>query len=210
MPDLTTKQIQTQEELDAVYRLTHDQYVAEGYSEPQPDGMLRHYKLFDSIPETAIFGVYKDEKLIGSVSLTKANMTGFPCDEDFPEEVAKIRSCSLIMGRRLANYWRLVTDPANSNLRTLLLLINAAVEDCCQHRVHEILFVVNPKHVSVYQKLLGMRIVAEKEIKKVQAPGVLLYADGRHFASKWIEMCEKRSIPTTTKISAFWWPTALS
>jgi len=107
MPDFTIRIIQTQEELNAVYRLTHDQYVAEGYAQPQPDGMLRHYKLYDSLPETNIFGAFKEEKLIGTVSLTRGNLTGLPCEQEFPKEVQDIKTTSMVMGRRLGNCWRL-------------------------------------------------------------------------------------------------------
>lgn len=209
MPGFTINKVQTQDQLNGVYRITHDQYVAEGCSTPQQDGMLRHYRIYDRIPETVIFIAQKDNKLVGTLSVTISNMTGFPCDEDFRDEVAKIKETARIMGRKIANCWRLVTD-RSTNLEVVFLLINAAVEECAKQHVHEILFVVNPKHVSVYQKLLGMRIVAESQVETVRAPGILLHADGRHLASKWIALCERRGIATTATVRDFWWPTAFA
>lgn len=209
MPGYSINKVQNQDDLNEVYRITHDQYVNEGYSVPQQDGMLRHYRLYDRIPETVIFVTKKEQKIVGTLSLTFSNMSGFPCDEDFPNESAIIKDSARIMGRKIANCWRLVTD-RSTNLEVVFILINSAVEECAREHVNEILFVVNPKHVSVYQKLLGMTKIAESQVETVKAPGVLLYADGRHLASKWIAFCQKRGIHTTATVRDFWWPTAFA
>lgn len=206
---LEVRKIKTQEELEAVYRLTHDAYVAEGYCQPQPDGMLRHYKKYDRLEETDILIALEGDKIVGTISITRSNLSGFPMDEDFPDEVNQIRHRSFIMGRYLGACWRIATVPECRNgFAVVLALIKSLVETCAREGINEMIYVFNPKHVKIYRHLLGMSVVCEKHIEAVDAPGVLMYSDGRHLCHKWLELCKKRNIPTTATIRDFWWPTA--
>jgi hypothetical protein len=207
--DLIVRKVETQAELEAVYRLTHDAYVAEGYAKPQPDGMLRHYERYDRLEETDIFIAVDNGEIIGTNTLTASNLTGFPMDEDFPDEVDQIRHRSFIMGRYLGASWRIATAPeCRKGLAVILALIKATVERCAELGINEMIYVFNPKHVPIYKRLLGMSTVTQKHIEAVGAPGVLMYSDGRHLCYKWLDICEKRGIPKTVAIRDFWWPTA--
>ena len=201
--------IENQEELDAVYRLTHDAYLEQGYIKPQPDGMFKNNERYDRLPETDIFIAVDEDQIVGTVSMTRANLTGFPYDRDFPEEVEKIKHCSIVMGRYLAACWRIVTDSkCRHGLTVVLALMQKIMEESAKYHVHEMIFEFNPKHVKFYNKMLGIQPVCEKVSKTVDAPGVLMYVDGRHLACKWQDVCTKRRIEQTIFIKDFWWPTA--
>jgi hypothetical protein len=119
--EFTIKRVETQEELESVYRIVHDAYVAEGYAQPQPDGKLRLYKRYDNLPETTVFIAVEDNgRVIGTASITGNNITGLPMREDFQEEFEKINHRSHVCGRYLRGCWRIATE---SNFRKSLAVV---------------------------------------------------------------------------------------
>ena len=52
-------------ELEAVYRLTHECYVAKSYVQNQPNGLLLHYPEFDVVPETTVLVAIHAGEVIG-------------------------------------------------------------------------------------------------------------------------------------------------
>ena len=92
----------SREDFEAVWRLTHDMYVAEGYAEPQPDGLLRHYPHLDAIPETVVFlAEDEDGTLLGSNSYTLDGPAGLHVDDDFRDVVDAVRAECRATGKRL-------------------------------------------------------------------------------------------------------------
>ena len=49
--ELLIRKAASKEDMEAVWRLTHDIFVAQGYAKPRSDGMLRHYEKLDFIDE---------------------------------------------------------------------------------------------------------------------------------------------------------------
>lgn len=200
-------------DMDIVYKLTHDQYVKEGYCKPQSTGKLVHYPHLDYIPETIVFVAEDDNnQIIGTNSLTIDNPHKLHVDEDFPTEVAAVRNRSIIMNRNLAASWRIVTSPnARNSMKVILALIKGTIEEVCKQHTHELLFSFNPKHEKIYAKLLGLRTIARGECDAVNnAPGVLMYVDSRFLLNKWQQVCQRRKIPYNCDIRDVWWPTAYS
>jgi hypothetical protein len=145
-------------ELQDVYRLTHDCYVASGYCEPSPSGLFIHYPHFDHIPETKIFIAILRGKIVGSLSLTFDGPTGFPIEKDFKQECDAIRA----EGYPVATVWRMVIETSVRTDRAVVVaLMNEITATIVRHNVQTALMSVNPKHVSVYQRMLNASIVAQ-------------------------------------------------
>ena len=176
--EFTIKRVETQEELESVYRVVHDAYVAEGYSQPQPDGKLRIYKRYDHLPETTIFiAIENDGTVIGTASITGNNVTGLPMREDFPDDFDKIAHRTHVCGRYLGGCWRIATKSnLRNSLSVVLHLIKALLEEAAAKEIHEMVYVFNPKHVKFYERMLGFVTVCERDVGAVKAPGVLMYS----------------------------------
>ena len=172
------------DEMEEVYRLTHDSYVSKSYAENQPNGLLLHYPEFDVIPETTVLGTWHNEKMIGTVSLTISGPFGFTLDRDFREDIEKIKN----EGRTVAVIWRLVVREDNRSSRAVLIgLISSITRLALNLGVNTCFFEVNPKHERVYQRLLNMTTVSRKDGADglQHAPAVLLRADLESLPAEW-------------------------
>jgi len=162
--------------MERVYRLTHDCYVSKGYALAQPDGMLVHYADFDFIEETSVFVAMEHGKVLGSISITMDGPKGLTVDKDFKGMCDELRH----EGRRLAAVWRLVVHHSNqASRRVVMALIKAVSTEAVSHGYDSCLFVVNPRHSFIYQRLLSMKAIAEKGNTDglANAPAVLLRGD---------------------------------
>jgi len=171
-------------EMMMVHRLTHDCYVSKGYAPPQPNGRLVHYPEFDSLPSTTVFVAIQHGEVVGSISMTVDGPDGLTVDKDFKEECDGMRQA----GRRLAVAWRLVMKHSvNPSRRILMALIKETAARATRLGADTWLFTVNPRHESVYQRLLKMYTVARKEGTQglSNAPAVLLRADHESLPEAW-------------------------
>ena len=167
----------TLQDLEAVWRLTHDMYVAEGYAEPRSDGQLRHYPHLDAVPETTILMAEdEDGTLVGSNSYTIDGPAGLHADDDFRDVIDSVRAECRAAGTRLGASWRIATRPGcREHLFVVMQLISATLEGG-RELADVVLFTFNPKHESFYGRMLGLRTIAEpREGSSVQsAPAILM------------------------------------
>jgi hypothetical protein len=171
-------------ELEAVYRLTHECYVAKSYVQHQPNGLLLHYPEFDVVPETSVLVAIHAGEVIGSISFTVSRTEGLTIGQDFREECLQMEK----EGRVLCAIWRLVVKEAHRGSRQVLLgLISEATRRLLMSPMNSFLLVVNPKHTRVYKRLLNMREVGSKGITEGlhNAPAVLLRGDRETLPSEW-------------------------
>ena len=91
-PEIEIRPIRGAEELDSVYRLTHDSFLERGYCQPQPDGPLIHYPHLDNIPETTVLVAVVQGEIMGTLSFTLDGPRGFHLDGDFKTECGRIRA----------------------------------------------------------------------------------------------------------------------
>ncbi len=160
-------------ELREVYRLTHDCYVASGYSAAHTSGMTIHYPSFDHLDQTTILIAMMHGKIVGSFSLTEDGPGGLSIDEDFKDACDAIRQ----EGRPVGAVWRLVVQESVRTQRTIVIsLINAMIELMARKGLSNALFAVNPKHESVYKRMLDGTVVARCDSTHglANAPSVLL------------------------------------
>jgi hypothetical protein len=186
----------TREDFEAVWRLTHDQYVRMGYAAPRPDGMLRHYQL-DGIPETIVW-VAQDEggEIVGTVSLTEDSPAGLHVDEDFKDVVDGIRQECAAEGKRLAASWRIVTrQDLHNELKVILALVAAIIEEAVARPYHVTLYTFNPRHEGFYRRMCGLeQIAGPRPSRSVKdAPGILMRGDKDKMAAVWSRVQARHS-----------------
>jgi hypothetical protein len=172
-------------EMKSVYELTHESYVAENYSEHQPNGLLLHYPEFDVIPETTVLIARQNNKIIGTLSLTIPGPFGFTIDRDFKKEIALLQQ----EGRVVVVMWRLAVKKEYRSSRSIVIgLFTEAARVALNAGANSLLIEVNPKHERVYKRMLNMTTVSRVDGAEglQHAPGILLRGDLENFPKEWI------------------------
>ncbi len=172
-----------EQELDQVYRLTHDAYVEQGYFQPKPDGRLRHYADIEAAPENMVLVAIDEGRIVGTVSVTLDGPAGFHVDHDFPSECDVIRA----EGRPVGAAWRIVTAPDHRNSMALVVeLIRSTIDLLDRFRVETILCSFNPRHERIYRKVFGMTTVARTEgVGAMKSAAVLMRASIQEAVLSW-------------------------
>jgi hypothetical protein len=145
--------------LDAAFRLTHDQYVRQGYMSPHPSG--RRLSLYHALPTTKVFVVRLGGRVVGTISLIEDSPLGLPMEELYGAEVARLRE----QRRRVSEVSALAMDADSQRHGTLAVLglirmaeLYAAeaawLDDTC--------ISVNPRHVGFYRKFLGFEPIGPR------------------------------------------------
>ncbi len=182
-------------DMEAVWRLTHDVYVAEGYARACADGMLRHYAHLDHAPETTVF-LAEDEfgVLLGSNSYTVDGPAGLHADDDFKDVIDGVRSECRRKGLRLGASWRIVTQPENrAGLAAIMQLISATLESG-RHMADVVLYTFNPKHERFYRRVLGLKAIAgPRQGRSVEgAPAILMRGEMPEMIARWKRTVARR------------------
>lgn len=117
----------------------------------------------------------ESEATIGTITVGFDGAHGISAESTFADEVAVLRAG----GRRLCEFTKLAIDPMVGSKRVLAALFHVAYIVAYRIRHYDTLLIeVNPRHVGYYQRMLGMRVVANERINaSVDAPSVLLCAD---------------------------------
>src|SRR3990167_2049918 len=78
---LVLKIADTQEELEACFRLLHDAYVSSGFMTPDPSGM--RVTIYHALPTTTTLCAKIGDQVIGTLSLIRESAIGFPLQRIF-------------------------------------------------------------------------------------------------------------------------------
>ena len=78
---LVFKIAETAEELEACFRLLHEAYVGEGYMKPDPSGL--RVTIYHALPTTTTLCAKWDGEVVGTVSLVREGVFGFPLQAIF-------------------------------------------------------------------------------------------------------------------------------
>lgn len=180
---LVFKLAETGDELSQAFAILHDAYVDEGYMAPHPSGM--RITRYHALPSSSTLIVLWDNKIVGTVSIIRDSVLGFPSDKiiDTSElkkdgtRVAEISSLAIHKDyRRRSGYF-------------LFPLLKFLYEYCMRYFGVDIMLIsVNPKHVDFYESILYFKKldqqVAEYDFVN-GAPAVLLYLDLRKTYDKF-------------------------
>jgi hypothetical protein len=193
---LTIREVKTRADLEAVWRLTHDMYVAQGYAQPQANGRLIHYPHLDGIPETIVWAA-EDERgrILGTLSYTADGPAGLHVDDDFKDVTDAVREECCRTGKRLGASWRIVTAPeCRHGLDVVMGLITRYVEYISMREIDVTLYTFNPKHGSFYKRMLDFEIIAEPRVgHAVQAaPAILMRGELERIVARWRKIMTRR------------------
>jgi len=174
--ELRIRTLEDLKDLREVYRLTHNCYVTSGYCASERSGLIIHYPQYDHVPETMTLLADRLGRVAGSISVTEDGPMGFTMDEDFKAACDEVRS----EGRKIAAIWRLVVAESERSQRLVVLgMMRTMIDWMLEREIATALFVVNPRHESVYRRLLNAEQIAYREETQglKNAPGILLRFD---------------------------------
>lgn len=127
-------------------------------------------------PERITLATYKDEDVVGTLTVGFDTGAGLFADELYKAEVDVFRQHP---GSLVCEFTKLAIDTKRASKRMMAGLFHIAF--LYAHRLWgytDILIEVNPSHVSFYQRMLGFEVCGEERMcVRVGAPAVLLRLD---------------------------------
>ncbi|MDR2208284.1 MAG: hypothetical protein LBE22_04855 [Azoarcus sp.] len=146
------KLAQTKEELEACFRLLHDEYVRAGFMKPDPSGM--RVTVYHALPTTSTLMCRYGERVVGTVSLIRENGLGFPMQRAFnlskilqpPGNVAEVSALAIDSRFHAAKS------------RTMMPLLKFLYE-YAEYRfdTRHLIIAVHPEHIGFYENILCFR-----------------------------------------------------
>ncbi len=136
-------------------------------------------------PERITLGTYKDDEVIGTITVGFDTGAGLLVDELYKSEVDGLRQ----QGLRVCEFTKLAIDHKGASKRMLAGLFHVAYLYAARiWGYSDIVIEVNPSHVAFYQRMLGFQqLGGEKICPRVGAPAVLLRLNAAVFTSQMIE-----------------------
>jgi hypothetical protein len=171
--DIRLRITESGHDMDAVYRLTYDCYVAKGYCLPNSSGRLIHYPHLDGLEETTVLVIETGGgEIVGTCSTTTDNPHGLHVDEDFLSEANQVRE----EGGVLASSWRIAVDPKyRSGSRVACMLIKGVIEIWHMSGVDTALMTFGPCHEAFYRRYANCMTIARSEgLKDIQNTAAVL------------------------------------
>jgi hypothetical protein len=153
--NLTFKIAETQDELEAAYRLTHDVYVKNGYMDICPSGL--RFNFFNALPYTQTFIVKDGPQTVMTMSLFPDSSFGLPLDSNFQSQVDVLRR----QGRYVAEVG---ANVSHINNQKAIMYLMKTMHTCAKDylKVDDLVITVHPKHKNFYEYILGFEIIGEK------------------------------------------------
>ena len=148
-PRLTLKIAETQDELEACFRLLHDAYVGAGFMSPQPSGL--RVTIYHALPTTTTLCAKWDGQVVGTISMIREGVFGFPLQSVF--NLAGLRS----RPGKIAEISALAVAPAfrKTGGKILFPLMKFMNEYCLEYfDTRHIVIAVNPNKIEMYESLL--------------------------------------------------------
>jgi hypothetical protein len=142
------KLAQTQDELEACFRLLHDVYVEAGFMKPDPSGL--RVTLYHALPTTSTLMCRYGHRVVGTVSLIRKNKLGFPMQRAF--DLGELRRES----GNMAEVSALALDPVfRSPERGILMPLLKFLYEYAEYRfdTRHLLIAVHPRQIGFYERL---------------------------------------------------------
>lgn len=146
---LTLKIADTQEELEACFRILHDAYVANGFMRPDPSGL--RVTIYHALPTTTTLCAKWDGKVVGTLSMIREGVFGFPLQSQFNLTAVRAKT------GRIAEISALAIDPRfrATGGRILFPLMKFMYEySTAYFDTRHLVIAVNPNKIELYESLL--------------------------------------------------------
>ena len=156
---LVLKIAQTQDELEACFRLLHDAYVGSGFMRPDPSGM--RVTIYHALPTTTTLCAKYDGEVVGTISLIRESVFGFPLQSIF--DLHEIRE----KNGRVAEVSALAVHPKFRNTGGTILfpLMKFMYEYCTTFfDTRHLVIAVNPNRIDMYESLLFFERLTQSSV----------------------------------------------
>ncbi|CAN5392843.1 hypothetical protein BH11PSE9_BH11PSE9_01160 [soil metagenome] len=158
-PRLQLKIADTQEELEACFRILHDAYVASGFMQPDPSGM--RVTIYHALPTTTTLCAKYDGQVVGTMSLIREGVFGFPLQSVF--DLTSVRAKT----GRIAEISALAVHPSFRKTGGTILfpLMKFMYEYCTTFfDTRHLVIAVNPNKIEMYESLLFFERLQESAV----------------------------------------------
>ncbi len=161
-PDLrlSLKIAETQEELEACFRILHDAYVGSGFMKPDPSGM--RITCYHALPTTTTLCAKFDGQVVGTISLVREGVFGFPMQSAFDLSGVRKKQGQIAEISALAVH----PDFRKTGGAILFPLMKFMYEYCTTYfDTRHLVIAVNPNRIEMYESLLFFEQLQENVIK---------------------------------------------
>ncbi|APW45112.1 GNAT family N-acetyltransferase [Rhodoferax antarcticus] len=156
---LVLKIAETQEELQACFRLLHDAYVSSGFMKPDPSGM--RVTIYHALPTTTTLCAKYDGEVVGTLSLIRESLFGFPLQAIF--DLSQVRA----LKGQIAEVSALAVHPKfRKTGGTILFPLMKFMYNYCTtfFDTRHLVIAVNPNRIEMYESLLFFQRLSEKSV----------------------------------------------
>jgi len=189
---LVLKIAETREELEQCFSLLHDAYVGEGYMKPAPSGLRA--TIYHALPTTTTLCAKYDGRVVGTLSLIRESVFGFPLQAIF--DLTEIRA----RGGKIAEVSALAVhkDFRKTGGAILFPLMKFMYEYCTTFfDTRHLVIAVHPTRIEMYESLLFFERLTENKVDNYDfangAPAVGASLDLRHAPRKYRDIYGKKS-----------------
>jgi len=146
---LVLKIAETEEELKACFALLHDAYVASGFMKPDPSGM--RVTIYHALPTTTTLCAKFDGEVVGTLSLIRESLFGFPLQSIFDLTEVRARTGHIAEVSALA-----VHPKFRKTGGSILFPLMKFMYDYCRtfFDTRHLVIAVNPNRIEMYESLL--------------------------------------------------------
>ena len=158
-PRLVLKIAETQDELEACFKLLHDAYVSSGFMKPDPSGM--RVTVYHALPTTTTLCAKFDGEVVGTLSLIRESLFGFPLQAIFDLNQVRIHKGQLAEVSALAVHPRFRKTGG-----AILFPLMKFMYDYCTtfFDTRHLLIAVNPNRIELYESLLFFQRLTENTV----------------------------------------------
>jgi len=188
---LVLKIAETKEELEACFRLLHDAYVSSGFMKPAPSGLRA--TIYHALPTTTTLCATFDGVVVGTLSLIRESVFGFPLQAIFDLKSVRAR------GGKIAEVSALAVHPdfRKTGGAILFPLMKFMYEYCTTFfDTRHLVIAVHPNRIEMYESLLFFKRLAENKVDNYDfangAPAVGATLDLRTAPRKYKETYGKK------------------
>jgi len=188
---LVLKIAETREELEACFKLLHDAYVSSGFMKPATSGLRA--TIYHALPTTTTLCAKFDGEVVGTLSLIRESVFGFPLQAIFDLKAVRAR------GGKIAEVSALAVHPdfRKTGGAILFPLMKFMYEYCTTFfDTRHLVIAVHPTRIEMYESLLFFRRLTENKVDNYDfangAPAVGASLDLRTAPRKYRETYDKK------------------
>jgi len=156
---LVLKIAETREELEACFKLLHDAYVSSGFMKPAASGLRA--TIYHALPTTTTLCAKYDGEVVGTLSLIRESVFGFPLQAIFDLKEIRLR------GGKIAEVSALAVHPdfRKTGGAILFPLMKFMYEYCTTFfDTRHLVIAVHPTRIEMYESLLLFKRLTENEV----------------------------------------------